>query len=261
MHNYAAELLGLDYVYVSFDVHPDNLRKIFNGVRGLGIKGLNVTVPHKEKVIPFLDRVEEDASIMGAVNTITLDNGCLVGANTDGTGFIKSIAAEGLDPNGKKVAIVGAGGSARAIGVALCRAGASSITVINRSASRGKRLARHLSKLGDVSFVASDSESERVKEATYASDLIVQTTPCGMKRTDPLPAEQVAFRKGQLLCDIIYTIETPFMKKARSMGARAINGLGMLVCQGSESFRIWTGHSFPEKEILGFLKRILSKGG
>lgn len=255
MHNRAAKLLNLDYVYVAFDVAPKNLRKVFDGIRGLGIRGLNVTVPHKEKVIPFLDSLDEEASLTGAVNTITLENGRLAGSNTDGKGFIKSLAAKGFDLRDKKVAIIGAGGSARAIGVAACRAMASKVTVINRSGLRGRRLARHLSQLGEATFVA--ASSDKAAGAVRESDIIVQTTPCGMKRSDPLPAGSAGFRKGQWVYDIIYSAETRFLEKAKSKGARTVNGLGMLVYQGSESFRRWTGSPFPEGEILGFLKRTL----
>ncbi|MFQ5431707.1 MAG: shikimate dehydrogenase [Nitrospinota bacterium] len=259
MHNRAAELIGLDCLYAAFDVAPQNLKEALTGMRGLGIDGLNVTVPHKEKVIPFLDRLDDEAALIGAVNTITLKDGRLLGGNTDGKGFIRALGKKGFRPRGKSAAIIGAGGSARAIGVALCRAGVSKLVVINRSATRGRRLARILSKLGDVSFAASDkSYAARVAEA---ADIIVQTTPCGMKRSDPLPVSGIAFHGGQWVCDIIYSpIETRFLKKAGLKGAKTLNGLGMLVCQGSESFKIWTGCRFPEDKILGFLKRTVMKG-
>lgn len=257
MHNRAAGLIGLDCVYAAFDVPPQNLKEAITGMRGLGLKGLNVTVPHKEKVIPFLDRLDEEAALIGAVNTVTLKNGRLVGSNTDGVGFIRSLTQKGFRPRGKSAAIIGAGGSARAIGVALCRAGVSKLVIINRSAPRGRRLARGLSKLGDVSFAASDKS-----HAAEAADIIVQTTPCGMKRSDALPASGLAFRKGQWVYDIIYSpIETRFLKKARLKGAKTLNGLGMLVYQGSESFKMWTGRRFPEDKIAAYLKRIVMKGG
>jgi len=223
------------------------------------VEGLNVTVPHKEKVIPFLDRLDEEAALIGAVNTITLKNGRLIGSNTDGKGFIRSLGQKGFRPRGKSAAIIGAGGSARAIGVALCRAGLSKLTVINRSAPRGRRLARTLSKLGDVSFAASDKSL--AARAAEAADIIVQTTPCGMKQSDALPVRGLAFHKGQWVYDIIYSpIETSFLKKARLKGAKTLNGLGMLVYQGSESFKMWTGRRFPEDKIVAYLKRTVMKG-
>lgn len=259
MHNRAASLLGLDYVYSAFDVAPQNLKSALTGMRSLGVAGLNVTVPYKEKVIPFLDSFDEEAALIGAVNTITLKNGKLIGSNTDGAGFIRSLKQKGFRPRGKSAAIIGAGGSARAIGVALCRAGVSKLTVINRSATRGRRLARTLSKLGDVSFAASNKSFAAA--AAEEADIIVQTTPCGMKISDALPLSGIGFHKGQWVYDIIYSpIETRFLKKARLKGAKTLNGLSMLVYQGSESFKIWTGRSFPEDKIVGFLKRIVIKG-
>lgn len=257
MHNRAAELLNLDYVYAAFDVAPKDLRKAIAGLRGLGVRGINVTVPHKEKVIPFLDSLDEEVLLTGAVNTITLENGRLTGSNTDGKGFIKSLTIRGFDLRDKKVAIVGAGGSARAIGVAVCQAGAEEVTVINRSAPRGRRLARHLSQLGKVAFVSASSDN--AAKAVRESDIIVQTTPCGMKRSDPLPPISAGFRKEQLVYDIIYSVETRFLQKAKSKGASTVNGLEMLVYQGSESFRIWTGSPFPDGKILGLLKRTLCR--
>lgn len=260
MHNRAAELLGMDYVYVSFDVAPQNLKRALSGIRALGLEGLNVTVPHKEKVVHLVDKVDEEAALIGAVNTITLKNGRMVGGNTDAIGFIRSLKEKGFRPRGRHAAIIGAGGSARAVGVALCRAGAKRLVIINRNRSRGRRFARELSKLGNVSFVASDDIS--AAKAAGECDLIVQTTPCGMKRTDPMPVAGITFHKGQWVYDIIYSpIETRFLKKARMSGARTVNGLGMLVCQGSESFKMWTGHHFPEDKILGLLKRTVTRGG
>jgi shikimate dehydrogenase len=259
MHNRAAELIGLDCVYCAFDVAPQNLKEALYGMRALGVQGLNVTVPHKEKVIPFLDGLDEEAALIGAVNTITLKNGKLIGSNTDAKGFIRSVQQNRFRPRGKSAVIIGAGGSARAIGVALCRAGLSKLTIINRSAQRGRRLVRTLSKLGDVSFAASDKS--HAAKAAEAADIVVQTTPCGMKHSDALPLSNPAFHKGQWVYDIIYApIETRFLKKARLKGAKTSNGLSMLVYQGSESFKIWTGHRFPEEKIVGFLQRTVMKG-
>lgn len=260
MHNRAAKLLDLNYVYVAFDVAPSELKRALAAMRPLGIKGLNVTVPHKETVIPYLDRLEEEAALIGAVNTITVKKGALVGGNTDGIGFIESIKKSGFRPRGKRAAIIGAGGSARAVGAALCRAGVSKVIIVNRSESRGRLLARRLSKLGDCSF-ASSGGSFAKKEAGKC-DLIVQTTPCGMKKGDRLPVSGIAFHAGQTVCDIIYSpIETSFLKKAGQEGAKTVNGLGMLVYQGSASFNKWTGHKFPKEKILRFLKRTILKGG
>lgn len=257
MHNRAAGLLGLPYSYVAFDVPPEKLKTAIGAVRSLGIFGLNITVPHKERVITYLDRIEEEALLIGAVNTISLINGQLTGTNTDGLGFIRSLKMEGFNPRKKKVALIGAGGSARAIGVSLCRAGISEIVVINRSTVRGKRLAGNLNEFGEAWFVPAE-DSKKVQDAINRCDLVVQTTPCGMKKKDPLPIS-ARFSKGQWVYDIIYSPwQTRFLAKAGSGGARTINGLGMLIYQGSESFRIWTGKPFPEGKILEWMKKSVS---
>jgi len=259
MHNSAAKITGMDIVYVAMDVLPENLKKGVDGIRALGIYGVNVTVPHKEKVVKLMDEVDAEASLIGAVNTITLKNGRLHGANTDGRGFLRSLDAEGFCASGKRAAVIGAGGSARAVGVSLLRAGVSGLTIINRTPSHGRLLARRLAELGEVSFVPAGSV--KAGAVIEECDLVVQTTPCGMRRRDPLPVKSAKFRPGQYAYDIIYSpIETRFLKNARLKGARTINGLGMLVYQGSESFKIWTGRPFPEKKILALLKRSVARG-
>jgi shikimate dehydrogenase len=256
MHNFAARELGLDYVYAAFDVNPLSLKQAVAAIKTLGIVGVNVTVPHKERIIQLLDGLEEEAAIIGAVNTLTLKEGRLIGGNTDGVGFIRSLKAEGINPSGKRVVIIGAGGSSRAIGVSLWRGGAAEITVINRSEANGKRLTRHLSSFGRTAFLPSASVAAR--DVLAGADIVVQTTPLGMKKGDPLPIPTPAFAKGQLVYDIIYAPgETNLLKLAKKSGAYTMNGLSMLVYQGSESFRTWTGHHFPEEKVMKALKKQL----
>ena len=259
MHNAAAQALSLQYVYAAFDVKPENLKKSVEAFRMLGIRGLNVTVPHKVAVMKYIDALDEEATGIGAVNTILNNDGVMTGYNTDGIGFTRSLKSEGFSPKGKKVALIGAGGSARAIGVSLLKAGASNVTVINRSKPGGARLARELSGFGNAEFaLASGGDAGKI---IGSSDLVVQTTPMGMKKNDPLPIADTPVEKGQLVYDIIYSpFETRFLKTARDRGCRTINGLGMLVYQGSESFRIWTGKKFPEEKILTLLRGFIKKG-
>lgn len=255
MHNHAAQLLGLEYRYVAFDVNPDSLKTALRAIPALGVVGINVTVPHKEKAARVVDKLEGDAAAVGAVNTITVKDGRLIGFNTDGIGFIRALKSEKINPKGKRALIIGAGGSSRTIGLALLRAGAR-IEITNRTPEAGKKLARLLSKFGKASFVQSPAVQRAVEEA----DIIVQTTPVGMKPNDPLPISNPLFRKGQVVYDIIYAPEkTKLLKLAEQQGAKTINGLSMLVFQGSESFNIWTGKRFPEEKALNFLKRLLKE--
>lgn len=258
MHNHAARVLGLGYSYVAFDVGPGSPKPSLDAVRALGIVGVNVTVPHKEAAARLVDKLEGDAARIGAVNTITNVKGALIGSNTDGIGFIRALKREKINPAGKKIVVVGAGGSSRSICLALLREGAV-LTIVNRTPEAGRRLARLLSPFGKASFLP--SSSLMAAEAAAEADVIVQTTPLGMKKSDPLPLADPRFHKGQVVYDIIYSPErTKLLKLADKEGARTINGLSMLVFQGSESFKIWTGRSFPEEKALSFLKRKL-KGG
>jgi shikimate dehydrogenase len=258
MHNHAAKLLGLDYTYVAFDVPPESLLRAIKSIRTLGIAGVNVTVPHKEKAARLVDKLEGDAAVVRAANTITLRDGMLIGTNTDGVGFINSLKRGKINPAGKKAAIIGAGGSSCSIGLSLLRAGVSGLTVINRSPAGGKKLARLLSPFGKINFVPASSPS--AGEAAADADIVVQTTPVGMRRSDPLPLARPRFRKGQLVYDIIYAPEkTKLLKLAEKQGARTMNGLSMLVYQGSESFNTWTGHRFPDEKVLGMLNKLLKE--
>jgi shikimate dehydrogenase len=266
MHNKAARELGLPYQYLAFDVDsedPNELKRAVAGIRSLGIAGVNVTVPHKESAAKYVDTLDPDAELIGAINTITNRKGLLVGSNTDGIGFLRSLKSAGFSPKNKRVAIIGAGGSARAIVVSLLRAGVSEIKLINRSKDRAKRLVRRFSELGDISYAGSgDSKSLREIEGC---GLLVQTTPLGMRRSDPPPVSAglkgLPFMKGQFAYDIIYSpAETAFLKSAKRAGAHTVNGLEMLLYQGSESFKGWTGKRFPEDAVLNCLKRFLAKG-
>ncbi len=258
MHNFASKKLGLPYTYVAFDVEPAMLKKAVDGIRALGIAGVNVTVPHKEAVVRHLDAVDAEARAIGAVNTIINNGGKLTGTNTDGIGFLRALKTRRFNPRGKRVIIVGAGGSSRAIGVTLWRAGVKEIAVINRTPAAGKKLVEALSQFGAATFVPAASADAGALLAK--ADLVVQCTSLGMKKDDPLPLRDPAFRKGQLVYDIIYSpVETRFLAAARRAGADTMNGLAMLVYQGSESFRLWTGKKFPEEAALKLLKRHLGR--
>ncbi|MBI5636598.1 MAG: shikimate dehydrogenase [Nitrospinae bacterium] len=256
MHNFAAKKLGLPYTYVAFDVEPAQLKKAVEGLRALGIAGVNVTVPHKVKVMKHLDGITQEARDIGAVNTVINRNGKLSGTNTDGIGFLRSLENAKFMPKGKTAVVIGSGGSSRAIGVSLLRAGVKRLTVISRRSPAG--LVKVLRAFGSADFILSGSPL--VPAALRGADLVVQATPLGMKKGDPLPLRDPAFRKGQLVYDIIYApVETRFLAAARKAGADTMNGLAMLVYQGSESFRLWTGKKFPEDAALKLLKAKLGR--
>jgi len=247
MHNAAFRELGLDYIYVPFNVHPDNLEAAVRGIRALDLVGVNVTVPHKERVIEFLDWVSDDARAIGSVNTIHNSDGVLKGYSTDGPGFIRALEEAGKSPGGSKAVILGAGGSARATAHALAARGAG-VTVANRTYSRAVELSESLSAaLGMKAIKPAALDGAEAREAVLEADLLVNCTSVGMHphtEAQPIPSEWL--HAGLFVFDQIYNpLETGLLKAAEAAGACGVNGVGMLVFQGAISFEIWTGQAAP----------------
>ena len=257
MHNAAFRKLLLDFIYVPFDVRPENLEAAVNGIRALGMVGVNVTIPHKERIIGFIDWVSEDARRIGSVNTVHNVEGILKGYSTDGPGFIRALEAAGKSPNGSRAVVLGAGGTARATIYALVTGGAT-VTVANRTYSRAVELSESLNAvIGCEKTVP--VELENAREAILDADLLVNCTSVGMYPhvdTQPIPSEWL--HPKLFVYDQIYNpLETRLLAAAKSIGARAANGAGMLVYQGAISFEIWTGQSpsidVMEAEVLACL--------
>jgi shikimate dehydrogenase len=241
MHNSAFDALGLDYRYVAFSVRPEMLKEAVEGIRALDLAGVNVTVPHKENVIAFLDEVDKEAAFIGAVNTVVNRDGRLVGYNTDGRGFMRSLSEEGITVDGGKVLIVGTGGAARAIGYYLSEK-VSALQLYDIDPSRVEKLTADLGKIrGNVSRV------ETLKDLG-GMDIVINATPLGLGRTDPLPFDLSPIAPGKLVVDLIYQ-ETPLQREASKKGIRTVNGLGMLLWQGVLAFEIWTG-TMPPHEVM-----------
>jgi shikimate dehydrogenase len=241
MHNAAFSALGLNYCYVPFLVHPDSLTNAVQGVRAMNLAGVNVTVPHKENVIPFLDEVSEEASFIGAVNTIVHDKGRLTGYNTDGRGFMQSLAEKGVSVEGKAVIVIGAGGASRAISYYLCKK-AKSLSLFDIDKQKAGRLVSDLKQIKDAVSVTEDLSG------VDGFDIVVQATPLGMKDADPLPVDAEKLRKEQIVYDLIYK-KTRLLRKAEERGCVTLNGLGMLLWQGVFAFELWTGQK-PDVEIM-----------
>ncbi len=256
MQTAAFRELSLDAVYVPFEVKPEELKEAVSGLKALSVKGFNITVPHKERVIEHLDFLSEDAEFLGAVNTVKEEEGKLIGYNTDGEGFIRSLKEEGVEVEGKKVLMFGAGGAAKAVGYALLKAGAKFLNVVNRNFQRAKALGELLGKRGNVLIYPLKENTVEVllKEA----DVIVNTTSVGMKEGDPYLFDYSKIPKGITVVDIIYNPpETPLLKAAKEKGCKVINGLGMLVHQGAVAFEIWTGKRAPISKMKKVLKEEL----
>lgn len=249
MHNAAFAELGLDWAYVPLPVRPDDVEQALKGLAALSFVGVNVTVPHKQAVMRYMDELSDSARITGAVNTIHFQNGKFSGYNTDAIGFLNSLKEANCDPQGMRIAVLGAGGAARAVVFALARAGADSIIVLNRTAERGAFLVGDLAAAfpnSSLTFEALTPESLAVLDSTV--DLVINSTSVGMYphvEASPWPAD-VPMPANVIFCDLVYNpLETVFLARARAAGATTIDGLGMLVHQGAYAFEKWTGQSAP----------------
>jgi len=248
----ALDAIGFDGAYEAWDVAPDGVGEFVAGLRAPGTLGINVTVPHKEAVIPFLDEVDDRSSTAGAVNTIVNRDGRLTGYNTDGTGFLRALR-EGadFDPRGRDVLVLGAGGSARGVVYALARAGIAQLFIANRTLERAERLVDIAidSGVAAEAMVLSDAPG-----ATREVSLIVNCTSMGMvhgpdENGSPLSAADIP--STVLVNDLVYNpLETPLLREAARAGAATLGGIQMLVYQGAASFEMWTGHDAPVAVML-----------
>ena len=246
MHNAAFEALGLDYVYLPFHVQGEELKEAINGIRALNIVGLNVTIPHKMAVIPFLDKLDPLAERMGAVNTIANENGALAGYNTDASGFLQALRAQGIEPDGKSIVILGAGGAAKGISFILAGAGAS-LVILNRTLSRAEELASQIARYYHQKITAMTLNEANLKRAFGRADVLVNTTSVGMvPDVDRTPVPGNLLNSRLAVSDIVYNpLETRLLREAKAAGARTIDGLDMLVWQGALAFEKWTGRKAP----------------
>jgi shikimate dehydrogenase len=261
MQNAALAEMGEDGVYLAFDVPPEWLGEALAGLAAVGAVGVNLTIPLKEAALPFLDWVAPEAGRIGAVNTVRFLPGRLEGYNTDAPGFLASLRAMGFDPAGQGCVVLGAGGSARAVAVALTGAGAR-LTLANRTVERAAELARMLEEAGGESSVAVVPLEERaLGRALARAELLVNTTSIGMSphaaAAPPAPIE--ALHPSLLVYDLIYNpAETRLLAAARERGARTANGVAMLAHQGALALEIWTGRPAPvatmERVLRGALR-------
>jgi shikimate dehydrogenase len=259
MHNVAFRTLGIDAVYLPFEVRPADLGAVMQCLKALGVRGLNVTVPYKEKVLRYLSDIDREAGLIGAVNTIVVKDGRLKGFNTDGTGFVQSLKEEfGISPNGKRFFILGAGGASRAISFSLALQGAGRIVLLDEIADKAIKLAASLSRHTAAEAVALKRDHRAMKEMMLNSDVLINATPCGMKVDDPKVIDPDLLHRGLFVYDIIYNPRTTtLLRDARNRGAVTANGIGMLLNQGVLSFSLWTGKKAPihvmKKALVGVL--------
>ena len=261
----ALDYIGIDAIYEKWEVTPEKVGDFVNQLRTPDSLGINVTLPYKRAVIPFLDEVDEWATSAGAVNTIVNQGGHLSGHNTDGPGFLQALLNEtGYDPKGTSALILGAGGAARGILLALVRGGVESIVIANRTLERAGELSR-LSYDNGVASEAISISGDALNEAANSADLIVNCTSLGMSHGpdelgSPMSAAQIP--ATAIVNDLVYTpMLTPMLKEAAKAGATALGGLHMLIYQGVLSFKMWTGQDPPVDVMLDVAtKEMISRG-
>jgi shikimate dehydrogenase len=246
MHNAAFKALKLDFAFLVFKVKVADVEKAVSGMRALGIHGLNVTMPHKSAVINYLDEVDQAAKAIGSVNTILNKDGRLFGFNTDGVGALQALRENGVEPRGKKVLLLGAGGAARAIAYTLARE-ADELVILNRTAKQAAELANLLKQTFDRKVVADTLSPNAIKDTLQDSDVLINATSVGMKpNANQTPVAFEWLRPDLAVMDIVYNpVETKLAKDAKAAGAKVVSGFEMLIYQGAASFEIWTGHSAP----------------
>jgi len=249
MHNSAFQELGLNSVYVAFDIEPENIGDAAHAIRTMGVKGINITIPHKQTIIPYLDVVSPDAKLTGAVNTVKNENGKLSGYNTDVGGFLRAIK-EDLDfsPAGKTLFLIGAGGAARAVMSAFCMNGAAVIYVTDIMQEKARDIAKEFKDNFENITIEPLALDDRdvIEEKLGTVDMLVNASPAGMdgvgKPDIPLPS----LNKNAVVYDLVYKPpDTNLLIEARELGYKASGGLSMLLYQGAESFEIWTGETAP----------------
>ncbi|MGI2326520.1 shikimate dehydrogenase [Planococcus sp. YIM B11945] len=236
---------GLDAAYIPLHVEPQKLGQAFEGLKILGVSGFNVTLPHKQAILPLLDTIDETAKAMNAVNTVVFDGKQFTGFNTDGDGFVQSLLVHPVDKQ-SRVLLIGAGGAARGIAHALKRAGFSSVVIANRTQAKAEELAAEIS--GQALTL------EEAETALGEFGAIIQTTSVGLDKNQALPISLTHLNPSSLAADIIYNpITTPFLQEAEKKGCTTLNGVGMFVYQGAIAFEKWTGIKPDSQKMISII--------
>lgn len=251
MHNAAYEKLGLNYCYLPIPVKPEDLKKALEGIRMLGFVGVNVTIPHKEAVIPYLDEVTKISRLIGAVNVILNQEGRLVGYNTDGSGFIDSLREDvSFDVKGKNAVILGAGGGAKAVSIMLAQDKVKTMVISDVIYEKAENLCGYINSHFNIAPYACPVKSKELRKSIENCDLLVNTTPIGMSpKPDECPIdEDFQISARTLVYDLVYNpLETKLLRLAKSRGAKAVSGIGMLIRQGALAFSLFTEQEPPVK--------------
>lgn len=248
MEEAAFEAAGLNYRYITYKVTPEDFGDAMKALRAMHMKGVNLTMPHKITVLSYLDEMSEAASIIGAVNTVLVrEDGTLFGENTDGKGFVRAMQNVGESLDGKKIVILGAGGAAKAIAVECALAGAKEMIIMNRTLNKAKELADIVEK--NTAAKATAVEMVSTQKIPEDVDIVINATSIGMKPQDDMmpDLDYTTITSNMVVSDVVFDpADTLFLKEAAKQGAKTVNGLGMLACQGELGFTLWTGIEAPK---------------
>jgi shikimate dehydrogenase len=246
MHNAAFNHLKLDFAFLAFQVKAANLENAVRGMRGLGIRGLNVTMPHKTAVTQHLDEVDSTVKFLGSANTILNEGDKLLGFNTDGVGALRALRENGVNPAGKKLLLLGAGGAAKAIAYALAKE-AGALCILNRAPEKATALADALNRMFGKKVVGDALSPSVIQKNLHDADVLINATSVGMHPSISQSLVAPQWLKPDLtVMDIVYNpVETKLAKEAKAAGAKVISGVEMLLYQGAASFEIWTGLVAP----------------
>ena len=253
---------GLDYRYLTIRVEKGALKNAMAGVRAMNMRGINLTIPHKVEVLSYLDALSPAAELIGAVNTVVNDGGCLWGENTDGKGFLQSLQLVGVSVAGRTVTLLGAGGAGRAIAVECALAGAKRVLILNGSPQRGEELAALLREktAADAAYLPWQGTAS-LPEGT---DILVNATPIGLypKVNEKPDIDYNGITPEMIVTDVVFNDpNTLFLQEAARRGAQTIDGLGMLACQGALNFTLWTGEEAPLEVMREQLRREFGLSG
>ena len=262
MHNATFEELNLDFVYLAFRVRREELGEAIIGTRSLDLHGLNVTMPHKNTVMRYLDEIDSTTRSIGAVNTILNDEGRLMGYNTDGIGALKALKETGITPKGKKLLLLGAGGAGKAIAFHAAQE-VEELVILNRTPQKAKKLAEILRKDFNEKIDSNKLSTRIIKEELRDTDILVNATSVGMHpKVDQSLVPPSLLRPDLCVMEIVYSpLETKLAKDAKAVGAKVVSGIEMLVYQGAASFEIWTNHKAPVKAMKQAVLNKLSELG
>lgn len=260
MHNAAFASMKLPFAYAAFHVAPEALSEAVGGIRALGLRGVNVTIPHKVAIVPMLDEIDPLAKRIGAVNTVVNEKGRLIGYNTDGTGYVRSLVEEThIDLADQVVVMIGAGGAARAVACTLAEYAVKEIRIVNRSREKAQVLAELLSSRVPTAVI----DPEKAGQAIADASLLINTTSIGMfPQVEEMPVAAEWLHPQLIVSDLIYNpLETKLLKTARGLGAKTHSGVGMFINQGALAFELWTGTAAPTELMRETVLKQLQYGG